>query len=130
MAYLGVQANRANHGTGFVVDSVVDDTVAKVAGLEPDDVIVVFDGEPVAESLSGLITAREPGDTVSLTVLRDGEEIDLEATLGAKDDYFCSVLLSTSTDGKTWTPEPGRVEWPPDRRRLSDGPGSLDLRST
>jgi 2-alkenal reductase len=51
------------------------------------DLIIAFDGKPVAtfdELLSYLITTKSPGDTVVLTVLRDGEQVDITVTLGAR----------------------------------------------
>ncbi len=47
------------------------------------DIITAVDGEPVenASQLQSLIFAREAGDTVALTVLRDGEETTVEVTL-------------------------------------------------
>jgi len=110
VAYLGFSWNRNEDGNGVVVTTVEADSAAEAAGLEARDLIVVFDGEPVIESLSGLITAREPGETVTLTVLRDGDEIDLEATLGTKEDYFCSARLATSPDATVWTPIEGVLE--------------------
>jgi 2-alkenal reductase len=64
------------------------DTPSRLPGLNAGgDLIVAFDGKPVNtfdELLSYLITNKSPGDTVVLTVLRDGEEIDLTVTLGER----------------------------------------------
>jgi len=60
---------------------------AEEAGLEPGDVILALDGTPV-EGSSELIVAirsKRPGDTVTLTVRRDGAEQDIEVTLGANE---------------------------------------------
>jgi putative serine protease PepD len=60
---------------------------ADQAGLEPGDVVLAIDGEAV-EGSSELIVAirsREPGEVVTLTVRRDGEERDYEVTLGATE---------------------------------------------
>jgi S1-C subfamily serine protease len=51
------------------------------------DLIIAFDGRPVTsfdELLSYLTTTKSPGDTVVLTVLRDGEQMDFTVTLGAR----------------------------------------------
>lgn len=48
------------------------------------DVITAIDGNPVAsfdDMLSYLITNKSPGDTVVLTVLRDGQPLDISVTL-------------------------------------------------
>ena len=47
-----------------------------------------IDGESVSQmqDLRARVLAREPGDTVVLDVLRDGEEIEIEITLGSATD--------------------------------------------
>jgi S1-C subfamily serine protease len=53
------------------------------------DVIVAADGQTVAsvEELAGYLSAQKrPGDTVKLQVLRDGQELSLEATLAEWPD--------------------------------------------
>jgi S1-C subfamily serine protease len=55
--------------------------------LAGGDLLVGIDGE-VVKSLSDLISylvfETEVGQTVTLTILRDGEEIDLPVELGAR----------------------------------------------
>ena len=51
------------------------------------DVIIAFDGKPVdtyEEMLSYLLTTKSPGDTVVLTVLRNGQPMDVTVTLGER----------------------------------------------
>jgi 2-alkenal reductase len=51
------------------------------------DLIIAFDGKPVTtfdELLSYLITSKAPGDTVVLTVMRDGQPVDITVTLGTR----------------------------------------------
>jgi 2-alkenal reductase len=51
------------------------------------DIIIGFDGRPVStfDELLGLLTSnKSPGDTVVLTVLRDGQPIDVTVTLGKR----------------------------------------------
>lgn len=71
---------------GVLVTSVSDDSPASDAAIEVDDVIVSFDGTEVTtvEELKELLFAYAPGERVSLTILRDGEEIDLRLTLGSQ----------------------------------------------
>lgn len=47
------------------------------------DVIIAVDGEPIEtpEQLQATVFAHQPGDTIELTVLRDGEETSVEVTL-------------------------------------------------
>jgi S1-C subfamily serine protease len=65
--------------TGVVVLSVADGSPAQVAGLREGDVIVAFDGKPVAgvDDLHRLLTDARVGVTNSLIVLRWTEKLDL-----------------------------------------------------
>ena len=81
---------------GVLIASVVPNSPAALAGLRGGqgqneriprggDVIVAVDGTPVKE-MSGLaaqLTGKTPGDTVELTLLRDGREQQVTATLQA-----------------------------------------------
>jgi len=64
------------------------DTPTRIQGLNAGgDLITAFDARPVTtfdELLSYLITSKSPGETVVLTVLRDGQPIDVTVTLGKR----------------------------------------------
>jgi S1-C subfamily serine protease len=53
-----------------------------------NDVITALEGEEVSSygDLFGALRDYEPGDTVGLTVVRDGEERTLDVTLGERPD--------------------------------------------
>jgi membrane-associated protease RseP (regulator of RpoE activity) len=63
---------------------VFADTPAAAADLQEGDIILAVDGDVVDQerTLPDRLYAYEPGDTVTLTVLRDGEEMEVEVTLG------------------------------------------------
>lgn len=65
--------------------AVVSGSPADKAGLRDKDIIVAVNGIKVgaAGSLSSLIGEYKPGDTVQLTVYRDGKETAVNVTLGA-----------------------------------------------
>ena len=70
-------------GEAAVVGSIVDDSPAEQAGLRAGDRVIRGNGEPIEDwnrSGSSSCGAR-PGETVELTVLRDGRELTLTATL-------------------------------------------------
>jgi putative serine protease PepD len=73
---------------GAFVTEVVPGSAADEAGLEAGDVIIAIDGDEVTESsqVREQILEREPGDTVEITILREGDEQTVEATLGARGD--------------------------------------------
>jgi serine protease DegQ len=68
---------------GVLVMEVGDGTPAASAGLQPGDVIVRLDNKPTdtVEDLFGELRQHRPGDRVTLTVIRDGREQQLTATL-------------------------------------------------
>lgn len=68
---------------GVLVNSVRQDSAADRAGVRQGDVLVAFNGEPVEDgnSLRNRIATSAPGTEVTLTVLREGKEQQLRATL-------------------------------------------------
>jgi predicted metalloprotease with PDZ domain len=84
-AYLGVRlTEETEHPEGGArVTHVVEDSPADAGGLKEGDIVVEFDGEVIRGpvSLTKRIHAREPGDRVSLKVLRDGRATELEVQL-------------------------------------------------
>jgi S1-C subfamily serine protease len=87
VAFLGVSTTETTDGSGGaqVVETVAGGP-AERAGLGIGDLIVSFDGKPVgsSDSLTGLVQARQPGDTVQVVVERNGSSRTLSVTLGTK----------------------------------------------
>ncbi len=71
---------------GAVIESVQEDTGAAAADLRPGDIIVEVDGEPLAtmSELVAEVRRRAPGEVVELTIVRDGEELDVDVELGER----------------------------------------------
>ena len=86
-AFLGVSTTDTSDGSGGaqVVEVVAGGPAAK-GGIAAGDLVVTFDGKPVttADSLSGLVQTRQPGDTVQLVVERNGASRTITVTLGTK----------------------------------------------
>lgn len=83
-AHLGISlGDVAADERGALVKEVQADTPAARAGLEVDDVIVRFDGEPVrsAAQLSRLVRETPAGRKVAIEVKRGGAVQNLSATL-------------------------------------------------
>ncbi len=59
------------------------DSPAAQAGLQPDDVVLAIDGEPMETSAEfrSTLAGTDPGDTVALDVQRGDEQLSLSATL-------------------------------------------------
>jgi serine protease Do len=97
--------------TGAVIVEVTAGSPAEQAGLQAGDIITAVDGQPVdAENdLASRITAHQPGDTVSLTVERSGEEArDVSVTLGAQAEdenaAYLGVRYTSSLPGTQGMP--------------------------
>src|SRR5450631_436878 len=82
----GVVADGSARRAAAVLTNVVSGTPADKAGLQADDAIIAVDGNSVDGSLSLVAQVRElsVGDTVTLTVVRDGRHMNVIATLVAK----------------------------------------------
>jgi len=73
-----------NVSEGVVISDVTPDSPAERAGLKVQDVILKFDGKNVKDTnfLSREVAAHAPGSKVTLTIYRDGKEMEIEVTLG------------------------------------------------
>ena len=83
---IGATLGIGQPGQGATIDSVVPGGPAEQAGLRPGDQIVSIDGTSVraADELIVAIRAKQPGDTVELTYVRNGTEETIEVTLGSR----------------------------------------------
>ena len=63
-------------------------TPAAEAGLRVGDLVVAIDGVPLDGAIGMIAAIRdlEPGDDVTITVVRDGEPLDLSATLTTRPE--------------------------------------------
>src|SRR5699024_1906825 len=77
-----------NARKGASVEEVECDSPAEAAGLENGDIITAIEDNAVegAASLTGYVRQHTSGDTVSLTVVRDGQQDDLDVTLATRED--------------------------------------------
>jgi len=85
-AALGVNARTVTDGmrNGALVLNVEKDSAADEAGLREEDTIIAVDDEAVgsSEELVVAVDAHDPGDEVTLEVIRGGRSIEVDATLG------------------------------------------------
>ena len=71
-------------GPGLVVMHVVEGSPAEESGLLLADIILAVDETEIGDfkQFAGIIRSHEPGDGITLSVFRDGEEQELKITLG------------------------------------------------
>lgn len=74
---------------GTLVEDVLFGTPAFKAGLKKYDVITSIDGAAVKtkEELITKIQAKKPGDKATFEVIRDGAKMNLEITIGDKNQF-------------------------------------------
>ena len=91
-------AEQYDSKVGIYVDTVEEDTPAEEAGLESGDVITAIDGHTV-KTIQELNNYKEKnysiGDTVTLSVYRNGKEIEVELTLGEQPQEETSEETTT-----------------------------------
>ncbi|SDM95934.1 trypsin-like peptidase domain-containing protein [Actinomyces ruminicola] len=94
-AYLGVSIGDGGATTsdgvtraGAEVGDVESGSPADQAGIKAGDVITAIDGKATSQAaaLTGFVRQYSAGDEVTLTVIRDGEEIEATATLKERQD--------------------------------------------
>ncbi len=67
-----------------LVEKVVSGSAAEKAGIQAGDLILKLEDKNISsgDELSSAIGNYKPGDTVTLTLQRDGEELTVEVTFG------------------------------------------------
>ena len=80
-----VQTGR-REGAGAEIDSVMAGSPAEDSGLRAGDLVVAIDGERVSDGIALIVAIRthQPGETVEFTVLREGEERQVEVELDSE----------------------------------------------
>lgn len=108
--YIGVQIQPVDDVTakalglekpqGAIVSNVLKGGAAERAGIKEGDVILELDGIPIRSPnhLQSLIVTRRAGQTVRLTLWREGKRLEKSVTLRRRDE--------DATASRTGTPEP------------------------
>lgn len=77
----GAWVTKGSAGTAVTTDSAADK-----AGIKDGDIILEMAGQKITEdnTLAKIILKYNPGDKVTLKILRDGKEMDIEVALGER----------------------------------------------
>ena len=83
---IGANVNTGDRRGGAEIVDVPAGTPAAVAGLEEGDIVTAVGDKKVNDGISLIVAIRshQPGETIRLTVLRDGDEVKVDITLDAK----------------------------------------------
>lgn len=88
---------------GAEVGALTEQGAAEVAGIRDGDRIVGVDGQVVndPEDLGAIVRSHDPGDSVRVELVRDGEPLSVTAVLGANTDrqsaHFNEALLGVGS---------------------------------
>ena len=90
-------------GLGALVNTVPEPGPAARAGIKPGDVIIEFNGRPVADNVAlvSMVMATKPGTTVPVTVIRNKQRQTLNVTI----DELDLELESGAESGRATAPE-------------------------
>ena len=85
--------------SGVLVNDVAPDSPAARAGMRRADVVTAVGGQPMenGKALAREIGAMEPGDEVVVTVVRDGEPLEVAVKLGGWPDAGGTEAVSEAT---------------------------------
>jgi len=101
MSLAMIEALELPQSTGAYVISVVKGGPADVAGIrggtvptsvqglyKGGDLIIAVDGQPIkdfSDLMSYMVVNKNPGDTITFTVIRDGQTLDVDVVLGSRE---------------------------------------------
>lgn len=88
LAFLGV-TTKTPVENGLPIGSIVKGSSAEKMGLQVDDIIMSIDGKKISnfESLSKVVKAYLPGESVNLVYMRDGATNNLDIALSDYDKF-------------------------------------------
>jgi len=79
-----------------VVGFSFEDSPGMKAGLKENDVIVKIDGKPISRTnqLQTMLSGKDPGDQVTLTVMREGSPKNVTITLGSIPEQQAPAIVA------------------------------------
>ncbi len=82
----GAYVDGGQSGSGASGEAIVPDGPAAKAGVKQGDIIVAIEGQTIDSEhpLDSVLTQFAPGRTVTLGILRNGQKIDIQVTLGVR----------------------------------------------
>ena len=96
---------------GVLVLSVIDGGGAQQAGIQENDVIIRIDDVYIASAIDLQKNPLEPGDTVNVTVIRDGSQVVFPVTIMASPDDPERGLIGIMRNDQPPTPIYNIIDW-------------------
>lgn len=86
------------------IDRIIPESAAEEAGIKSGDIVIAADGEPFddktppMDQLKKAITGKDAGDNLRLSVIRDGQEMIIEARPGLRKKIAPEIKPHPETD--------------------------------
>ncbi len=98
--------------TGAIIQSIVPGGAASKEDIKPGDVILKVDGKPVksANSLQEIVATKTAGTTVTLTLFRNGKEIERKVTLKEQSENKSEPVSNKNNSGENNNSESSVVD--------------------
>ena len=92
-----------NCPVGFVVQEVAPGSGAEAGGIKADDLITAIDGTAITSyaNMSSIITSHKIGDTIKVTVWREGKTSELTVTLASSSNIKQTTPPTTTPSAQT-----------------------------
>ena len=95
---------------GVLILSIIENSGAEQAGLLTNDIITSINGIPILSPAD--FPSLNPGDTVTVSILRDGQPLDFGLTvMPAPDDPERGLIGIMRDNSATYTPVMNFIEW-------------------
>ena len=97
---------------GVIISVVTPNGPAAKAGLQPKDVILTIDGQPIkdGDTLISIVSQKAPGSNVRLEYLRDGKRQTAEVAIADRAKLFANLGQEDETPGSDQGPDAGQTK--------------------
>ena len=98
---------------GVLILSIIEGSGAEKAGLQKNDVITGIEGVPIITPLDFQKVDLNPGETVTVTVNRDGQQLEFPVEIMPSPDDPDKGLVGIMRDNAFYKPIYNFIEWDP-----------------
>ena len=108
------EASGLDKATGVLISEVINGSPASSVGLQPNDIVVSFDGKDVPDlyTFRLMVAEHKMGDHVSIKYNRDGQFRNVNVVLGDRDLSLASVEgTPQNTPSQPQTQTNSEVSW-------------------